>query len=67
MFTKVLIFALFAVSLNLLWGYTGLFSLGHAGFFGVAGYTAGLLMTKLGVESLWLLLPAGALAATAAA
>lgn len=63
MFTKVLIFALFAMSLNLLWGYTGLFSLGHAGFFGVAGYTSGLLMTRLGIESLWFILPAGTLMA----
>lgn len=63
MFTKVLIFALFAMSLNLLWGYTGLFSLGHAGFFGVAGYTSGLLMTKLDIHSLWIILPAGTLMA----
>lgn len=67
MFTKVLIFALFAMSLNLLWGYSGLFSLGHAGFFGVAGYTSGLLMTKMNIHSLWFILPAGTLMAGLAA
>ena len=38
---KILCFALFAVSFNLLLGYTGLLSFGHAAFFGGAGYVAG--------------------------
>ena len=37
-----------AVSLNLINGHTGQFSLGHAGFMAVGGYTAGFLTTKLG-------------------
>ena len=37
--TKIMIMALFAMSLNLLVGYTGLVSLGHALFFGLAAYT----------------------------
>jgi branched-chain amino acid transport system permease protein len=41
--TEILIFGLFAASLDLLLGYTGLPSLGHAGYFGVGGYAAGLL------------------------
>jgi branched-chain amino acid transport system permease protein len=40
--TEILIFAVFALSLNVLVGFTGLVSLGHAAFFGVGAYTAGL-------------------------
>ncbi|KYZ74870.1 hypothetical protein AXX12_14910 [Anaerosporomusa subterranea] len=43
------IYVLLAVSLNLLIGYTGLFSLGHAAFYGIGAYTSALLATKLGV------------------
>ncbi len=38
---KILCFALFACAFNLLLGYTGLLSFGHAAFFGMAGYVAG--------------------------
>jgi branched-chain amino acid transport system permease protein len=41
--TEILIFGLFAASLDLLIGYTGLASLGHAGYYGVGAYAAGLL------------------------
>jgi branched-chain amino acid transport system permease protein len=41
--TEILIFGLFAASVDLLLGYTGLPSLGQAGYFGVGGYAAGLL------------------------
>jgi branched-chain amino acid transport system permease protein len=41
--SRVLIFGLFAVSLDLLVGITGLPSLGHAAYFGVGAYTAGLV------------------------
>lgn len=53
MLTKVLIFAIFAMSLNLIWGYTGLISLGHAAFFGVGGYTTGILILRYGNGSFW--------------
>ena len=43
--TKVLIFALFAMSLDLTMGYAGLVSFGHAAFLGVAGYV-GRLFTR---------------------
>src|SRR5499426_4767470 len=42
----VLIWALFATSLNLLVGYTGLVSFGHAAYFGIGAYATGLLMKK---------------------
>ena len=45
----VIIWALFATSLNLLVGYTGLVSFGHAAYFGIGAYTTGLLMKKLAV------------------
>ena len=45
--TEVLIFALFAASLDLIVGYTGLPSLGHALFFGVGGYAAGIVGVRL--------------------
>ncbi len=67
MLTQILIFGLFAMSLNLLFGYTGLFSLGHAAFFGVGAYTAGILVTRLDVTNFGLLLLAGIVAATAVA
>jgi branched-chain amino acid transport system permease protein len=41
--TEILIFGLFAASLDLLVGYSGLPSLGHAGYYGVGAYAAGLL------------------------
>ncbi|TQN42777.1 amino acid/amide ABC transporter membrane protein 2 (HAAT family) [Blastococcus colisei] len=41
--SRILVFALFAVSLDLLVGITGLPSLGHAAYFGVGAYTAGLV------------------------
>jgi len=60
--TKMIIFGLFAMSLDLLIGYTGLASLGHAAYFGVASYATGLLALRLG-WSVWWALPAGVLAA----
>jgi len=61
--TKVFILAIFGMSLNLLVGYTGLFSLGHAAYFGAAAYTSSVLMVHCGVESFWLVAPAGILMA----
>jgi branched-chain amino acid transport system permease protein len=55
------IFTILALSLNLLLGYTGQLSLGHAAFFGIGAYTSALLALKLD-WSFWLGLPAAALA-----
>ena len=64
--TKMLILAIFAMSLNLLLGYGGLPSLGHAAYFGIAGYTVALLARR-GVEHFWLELAAGVVVATTTA
>lgn len=45
--TQMMIYAIFAMSLDILMGYTGLTSLGHAAYFGVGGYTVGLLSLKV--------------------
>jgi branched-chain amino acid transport system permease protein len=55
------------MSLDLIVGYTGLTSLGHAAFFGVAGYAFGIFMVRYGIESFWLVVPLGILAAGIAA
>ncbi len=47
--TEILIWALFAISYNLLLGYTGVVSLGHAAFFGIGGYAVALILVKTGV------------------
>jgi branched-chain amino acid transport system permease protein len=56
------IFTILALSLNLLLGYTGQLSLGHAAFFGIGAYTSALLALKL-EWPFWVGLPAAALAA----
>jgi branched-chain amino acid transport system permease protein len=63
----VVIWALFATSLNLLVGYTGLVSFGHAAYFGIGAYTTGILMKKLGVTFLLAFPAAGIVAALLAA
>lgn len=46
---QILIMGSFAMSLNLLIGYTGMISFGHAAYFGAGAYTAGILLQKTGV------------------
>jgi len=43
---EILIWGLFAMSLDLLMGYAGMVSFGHSAFFGVGGYVAAMLLTK---------------------
>ncbi|HEX3179598.1 MAG TPA: branched-chain amino acid ABC transporter permease [Methylomirabilota bacterium] len=59
------IFAILASSLNLLLGYTGQLSLGHAAFFGIGAYASALLTLKSG-WSFWLALPCAGIAAALA-
>jgi len=54
---RVLIFAIFAMSLDILWGYTGLISLGHAAYFGIGSYTVGILTQHYSIDSFWIIAP----------
>ncbi len=65
-FTAILVAvnSIIAVGLNLLTGYTGQISLGHAGFVAIGAYTAGLLMGRLGAPW-WAAWPAAGLVAAA--
>ena len=51
--TEILIYALFALSLNVIIGYSGNVSFGHAAYFAIGGYTNAILLTTYG----WPLLP----------
>jgi branched-chain amino acid transport system permease protein len=64
--SKIMILAIFAMSLDLLVGQTGLVSLGHALYYGLAGYAL-VLLVGAGGQSLWWLLPAAAALAALAA
>ncbi len=46
--SQIAITALFAISLDLILGYAGIVSMGHAAFFGLGAYTAGIISVKLG-------------------
>ena len=50
---RLMILSIFAVSLDLLVGHTGLVSFGHAAFFGLAGYVLALITPDTGPISLW--------------
>lgn len=57
--TQVLIFGLVALGFNLLYGYTGILSFGHAAYYGLGAYGTGLALAKLKVPSLWIALGIG--------
>ena len=53
-FGKFLCFAVLALGLDLIWGYTGILSLGHGVFFGIGAYAIGMhLMLTIGTESVY--------------
>ena len=62
--TRFLIFALFAMSYNIVFGYAGMLSLGHAAFFGAGGYTVAILKLHYGIDLFWITVPLGLLVAT---
>jgi branched-chain amino acid transport system permease protein len=64
--TRILIYAMAAASLNLVLGYGGMVSFGHAAFFGAGAYIVGILAVE-GVTSLWIAWPAAVAAAALAA
>jgi branched-chain amino acid transport system permease protein len=63
---EVLVFAIFAMSLDLLIGYTGLLSFGHAAFFGASAYTVVILGVHLGLSG-WIGFAAGIVVSAALA
>ena len=67
MVARMMILAIFAMSLDLLQGVTGLVSLGHAAFFGLAGYALAFLTPADQPVSLWWTLPAAVAASALAA
>lgn len=54
---RLMILGIFAMSLDLLIGYTGLVSFGHAAFFGLAGYLLAIVTPDSGPVSIWYALP----------
>ena len=62
---NILIFGLFAVGFNLLFGYTGLLSFGHAAFLGIGSYVAGMGIVHAGL-AWWVVIPLGVAAAALA-
>ncbi|MBI2468841.1 MAG: branched-chain amino acid ABC transporter permease, partial [Candidatus Rokubacteria bacterium] len=58
LFTQALIWAILAMSLDLLLGYAGLASLGHAAYLGLGAYSVGVLTTRYGA-GFWVVLAAG--------
>ena len=67
MVARMMILAIFAMSLDLLQGVTGLVSLGHAAYFGIAGYALAFIMPQDAPASLWWTLPVAVAASAAAA
>jgi branched-chain amino acid transport system permease protein len=63
--SQILVAAMFALSLDLLLGYAGMISLGHAAFFGIGAYTAGILASRGWSEPVSALLASGLVAALA--
>src|ERR1035441_6481869 len=59
---NILLFGLYAVGFNLVFGYTGMLSFGHAAFFGVGAYACGIAVATFNVN--WLLaIPLGTIVA----
>ncbi len=67
MLSRIVILALFAMSLDLLIGYTGLVSFGHAAFFGIGGYALAIAFQDAAVIHIWQALPLSLAAAAVAA
>jgi branched-chain amino acid transport system permease protein len=62
--TRIVIWSIAAVSLNILLGYGGLVSFGHAAFFGIGGYAVGILSAN-GISTGWVQWPVALLASAA--
>src|SRR6188474_3966265 len=54
LFGKFLAYAILALGIDLIWGYTGVLSLGHGVFFGLGAYAMGMhLMLEIGTQSVY--------------
>jgi branched-chain amino acid transport system permease protein len=60
---RILIFILFALSLDLILGYAGIITLGHSAFFGLGAYVAGCVSAKAGIQDPFVQMAAAAAAA----
>jgi branched-chain amino acid transport system permease protein len=65
-FIEMLVFALYAVTFNLLLGYGGMLAFGHAAFFGIGAYSLAIMMKKLGIGTLPAAIAAPVISAVAA-
>jgi branched-chain amino acid transport system permease protein len=62
---RILVWGLFGIGFDILFGYTGLLSFGQAAFYGTGGMVAAWLLTRAGFPSVWLALLIGMVAAAA--
>src|SRR5207253_10698695 len=60
---RILIYVLYALSLDLILGYAGIITLGHSAFFGLGAYVAGIVSAKLGITDAFVQMAAAAAAA----
>ena len=56
------LYAVLALSLNIILGHAGLFNMGHAAFYAMGAYTTAILNTQYGIPILWLMAPSGLVA-----
>ena len=62
MLIKILIFSIFAMSLDLIMGYLGMPSFGHAAYLGFAGYVIGILIVRFNINLFWVVVPTALIA-----
>ena len=53
------LYAVLALSLNIILGHAGLFNMGHAAFYAMGAYATAILNTQYGIPILWLMIPSG--------
>ncbi len=56
------LYAVLALSLNIILGHAGLFNMGHAAFYAMGAYTTAILNIQYGIPILWLMVPSGLVA-----
>ena len=63
---RILVWGLFGLGFDILFGFTGLLSFGQSAFYGTGGFVAAYLLTRMGFPSVWLALIIGMAVAAAA-